>query len=181
MQRKRGRKLRWASLTLESHAHILAFFVQEQATHIRTEHAALQAQLLSAQTSAERLTLRLEDAQAVLAEKERLNSDIQQEKAALKVQVGKWKSLDDRDGNQLENLHKQRVVLEGQVKRLESQLAEEEGKVSAQENAIQKEQKKVEKLQRALEEQSVRTCAEIPGSTLLILSYSVSLRRQKPQ
>jgi predicted nucleic acid-binding Zn-ribbon protein len=125
--------------------------------------------------------LRLEDAQTGLAEKERLNNDLQQEKAALKVQVGKWKSLDDRDEAQVEELHKQRAALEGQIKRLESRLAEEQSKVSAHENASQKEHRKIEKLQKALEEQSVRTRVEFPGSTFTSLSYSVLLKRQKLQ
>ncbi|KAF8501636.1 hypothetical protein F5888DRAFT_1252223 [Russula emetica] len=124
-----------------------------EATEMRNEHATLQAQLSSARTNVERLTLRLEDAQTALAEKERLNNEIQQEKAALKVQVGKWKSLDDRGGAEAEELHKQRVALEDQIKRLESRLAEEQSKASAHENASQKEHKKIVKLQQALEEQ----------------------------
>jgi chromosome segregation ATPase len=132
---------------------------------MRTEHAALQAQLSTTRTNIERLTLRLEDAQTVLTERERLNNDLQQEKAALKVQVGKWKSIDDRGGAEVEELHKQRAALEGQIKRLESRLAEEQSKVSAHENTSQKERKKIEKLQHALEEQSVRTRVEFPGST----------------
>jgi chromosome segregation ATPase len=124
---------------------------------MRTEHAALQAQLSSTRTNVERLTLRLEDAQTSLAEKERLNNDLLQEKAALKVQVGKWKSIDDRGEAEVEELHVQRAALEGQIKRLESRLAEEQSKVSAHENANLKERKKIEKLQQALEEQSVRT------------------------
>jgi chromosome segregation ATPase len=129
----------------------------------------LQAQLSSTRTNVERLTLRLEDAQTGLAEKERLNNELQQEKAALKVQVGKWKSLDDRDGAQVEELHKQRAALEGQIKRLESRLAEEQSKASAHENASQKEQRKIEKLQKALEEQSVRTRVEFPGYLLKLV------------
>ena len=138
---------------------------------MRNEHATLQAQLSSARTNAERLTLRLEDAQTALAEKERLNSDIQQEKAALKVQLAKWKSLDDRGGAEVEELHKQRVALEDQIKRLESRLAEEQSKASVHENASQKEHKKIVKLQQALEEQVVRTRVGLSGSRFLILSY----------
>lgn len=131
-------------------------FLQEQTTQIRTEHAALQAQLSSARTNVERLTLRLEDAQTGLAEKDRLNTELQQEKIALKVQVGKWKSLDDRGGAEVEELHKERAALESQIIRLESRLTEEQNKASAHEKAIQKEHKKIEKLQQALEEQAVR-------------------------
>lgn len=138
---------------------------------MRNEHATLQAQLSSARTNAERLTLRLEDAQTALAEKERLNSDIQQEKAALKVQLAKWKSLDDRGGAEVEELHKQRVALEDQIKRLESRLAEEQSKASVYENASQKEHKKIVKLQQALEEQVVRTRVGLSGSRFLMLSY----------
>jgi chromosome segregation ATPase len=138
---------------------------------MRNEHATLQAQLSSAHTNAERLTLRLEDARTALAEKERLNNDIQQEKAALKVQLGKWKSLDDRGGAEVEELHKQRVALEDQIKRLESRLAEEQSKASALENASQKEHKKIVKLQQALEEQVVRTRVGFSGSIFLSLSY----------
>jgi chromosome segregation ATPase len=105
----------------------------------------------------ERLTLRLEDAQTVLAEKERLHNELDKEKAALKVQVEKWKSLDDRGGAQVDGLLKQHAALEGQIKRLESRLAEEKSKASAHESASQKEHRKVEKLQKALEEQGVRT------------------------
>jgi chromosome segregation ATPase len=141
------------------------FFVQEQATDTRTEHAALQAQLSSARTNVERLTLRLEHAQTGLAEKERLNNELQQEKAALKLQVEKWKSLDDRGGAQVEELHKQRAALESQVKSLESRLTEEHNKVLAHEKAIQKEHKKIEKLQQALEEQAVRPRVKLPDAT----------------
>jgi chromosome segregation ATPase len=117
----------------------------------------------------ERLTLRLEDAQTALAEKEQLNNDIKQEKAALKVQVGKWKSLDDRGGAEVEELHKQRVALEDQIKRLESRLAEEQIKASVHENASQKEHKKIMKLKQALEEQAVRTRVRFSGSGFLKL------------
>ena len=150
---------------------------------MRNEHATLQAQLSSARTNVERLTLRLEDAQTALAEKERLNNDLQQEKTALKVRLGKWKSLDDRGGAEVEELHKQRVALEDQIKRLESQLAEEQSKVSAHENASQKEHKKIVKLQQALEEQSVRTRLRFHSGLMFqtCLAYSVLPRRQKLQ
>ena len=138
-------------------------FIQDQATEMRNEHATLQAQLSSARTNVDRLTLRLEDAQTALAEKERLHNDLQQEKAALKVQVGKWKSLDDRGGAEVEELYKQRVALEDQLKRLESRLAEEQSKASLHENASQKEHKKIVKLQQALEEQAVRTRVGFSG------------------
>jgi chromosome segregation ATPase len=143
------------------------FFLQEQTTRVRTEHAALQAQISSARTNVDRLTLRLEDAQTVIGEKERLNGELQQEKATLKSQVEKWKSLDDRGGAEVEELHKQRATLESQIKRLESRLAEEQNKVSAHEKAIQKEHKKIEKLQQALEEQAVRPCVEFLNMTSL--------------
>ena len=146
-------------------------FIQDQATEMRNEYAALQAQLSSARTNVERLTLRLEDAQTALAEKEQLNNDLQQEKAALKVQVGKWKSLDDRGGAEVEELHKQRVALEDQIKRLESRLAEEQSKASAHENASQKEHKKIVKLQQALEEQTVRGLVEFSSPSFLNLSF----------
>jgi chromosome segregation ATPase len=148
---------------------------------MRNEHATLQAQLSSARTNVERLTLRLEDAQTALAEKERLNNDIQQEKAALKVQLGKWKSLDDRGGAEVEELHKQRVALEDQIKRLESRLAEKQSKASVHENASQKEHKKIVKLQQALEEQVVRTRVGFSGPMFLSLSYSVLLKKRKLQ
>lgn len=139
---------------------------------MRNEFAALQAQLSSARTNVERLTLRFEDAQTALAEKERLNNDLQQEKAVLKAQVGKWRSLDDRGGAEVEDLHKQRIALEDQIKGLESRLAEEQSKASTHENASQKEHKKVVKLQQALEEQSVRTRVGFSGSRFLSLSYA---------
>ena len=104
---------------------------------MRNEHATLQVRLSSARTNVDRLTLRLEDAQTALIEKERLYNDLQQEKATLKVQLGKWKSLDDRSGAEVEEWHKQRVALEDQIKRLESRLAEEKSKASAHENASQ--------------------------------------------
>ncbi|SRR6266478_4440635 len=137
---------------------------------MRTEHATVQAQLSSARTNVERVTLRLEDAQTALTEKERLNGDLQQEKAALKLQVGKWKSLDDRGGAEVEELHKQRAALEDQIKGLESRLAEEQNRASAHENATQKEHKKIVKLQQALEEQAVRTCVKFLASDFLTLS-----------
>lgn len=148
---------------------------------MRNEHATLQAQLSSARTNVDRLTLRLEDAQTTLTEKERLNNDIQQEKAALKVQLGKWKSLDDRDGAEVEELHKQRVALEDQIKRLESRVAEEQSRASVHENASQKEHKKIVKLQQALEEQVVRTRFGFSGSRFLSSTYSVLLRQKLQQ
>ena len=103
----------------------------------------------------------------VLAEKERLNGELQQAKAALKAQVDGWKSLDDRGGAEVEVLRKQRAASESQVKRLESQLAEERNKVLAHEKAIQKEHKKIEKLQQALEDQAVRPRVEFLNINLL--------------
>ena len=146
-------------------------FLQKQTTRIRTEHAALQAQLSSTRTNVERLTLRLEDAQTALTEKERLNSELQQEKATLKVQVGKWKSLDDRGGAEVEELHKQRAALESQIIHLESQLTEEQNKVLVHEKAIQKEHKKIEKLQEALEKQAVRPRVEFLSIAFLSLLH----------
>ncbi|KAH9972870.1 hypothetical protein BGW80DRAFT_1252571 [Lactifluus volemus] len=139
------------------YAHVASsqiYIIQKQASRAHNEHAALQAQLSTARTNVERLTLRLEDAQTALAEKERLNNELQQEKATLKVQVGKWKSLDDRGGAEVEELHVQRAALESQIKHLESRVIEEQNKALAHEKAIQKEHKKIEKLQRALEEQA---------------------------
>jgi chromosome segregation ATPase len=133
---------------------------------MRIEQAALQAQLSSARTNVERLTLRLEDAQTAVTEKERLNDEILQEKATLKAQVEKWKSLDDRGGAEVQELHKQRAQLESQIKHLESRLTEEQNKVLAHEKTTQKERKKVEKLQQALEEQAVRTRTEYPSTSL---------------
>jgi chromosome segregation ATPase len=148
---------------------------------VHTEHAALQIQLSSVQTNVERLTLRLEDAQAALTEKERLNNELQQEKATLRVQVGKWKLLDDRGGAEVEELHKQRAALESQIKHLESRVTEEHNKALAHEKAVQKEHKKIEKLQQALEEQAVRahpmTLTVHPAKPCF--NHSVLRRRQK--
>ncbi len=121
----------------------------------------MQAQLSSANTNVDRLALRLEDAQTTIAEKERLNNELQQEKATLKVQIGKWKSLDEREGAKVEELHKQRATLEDQIKRLGSSVTEEQNKASAHEKALEKERKNTEKLRLALEEQLVRTCITI--------------------
>jgi chromosome segregation ATPase len=125
--------------------------------HMQAELAALQAQLSSANTNVDRLTLRLEDSQTALAEKERLNNELQQDKAALKVQVGMRKSPDERGGADVEELHKQCASLESQIKHLESRVTEEQIKASGHEKALQKERKNTEKLQLALEEGSVRT------------------------
>ena len=103
------------------------------------------------------LTSRLEDVQTDLAEKERLNNELQQEKAALKVQVGKRKLLEEKGGAGVEELQKQCSTLESQIKHLETRVTEEQSKASTNEKALQKERKITEKLQLALEEQSVRT------------------------
>ncbi len=131
--------------------------MQQRANHTQAELATLQAQLSSANTNVDRLTLRLEDAQTALAEKEQSTNELQREKAALKVQVGKWKSVDERGGAEVEELHKQCATLESQIKHLESRVTEEQNKASAHEKALQKERKNTEKLQLALEERSVRT------------------------
>ncbi|KAI0264414.1 hypothetical protein BC834DRAFT_844065 [Gloeopeniophorella convolvens] len=127
---------------------------ERQATLKHSEHSAIESQLASARTNVDRLTLHLEDAQRNLAEKERVNSELQQEKAALKVQVEKWKSLDNRGGAEVEELRKQCATLESHIKKLESNINEEQEKAAAQEKALAKERKKVEKLQTALEEQA---------------------------
>jgi chromosome segregation ATPase len=62
--------------------------VQQRANHIQAELAALQVQLSSANTNVDGLTSRLEDVQTDLSEKEQLNNELLQEKAALKAQVG---------------------------------------------------------------------------------------------
>jgi chromosome segregation ATPase len=149
---------------------------------VHTEHIALQAQLSSARTNVDRLTLRLEDAQTALAEKERLYNELQQEKVTLKVQVGKWKSLDDRGGAEVEELHKQRAALETQIKHLQSRVTEEQNKALAREKAFQKEHKKIEKLQQALEEQTVRTQLVTRGDFAKpCFNSSVLQRRQNLQ
>jgi chromosome segregation ATPase len=147
---------------------------------VHTEHAALQIQLSTAHTNVERLTLRLEDAQTSLVEKERLYNELQQEKTTLKAQVGKWKSLDDRGGAEVEELHKQRVALESHIKYLESRVTEEETKALTHEKVVQKEHKKVEKLQQALEEQAVRAHPMTPAVHLAkpYFNHSVLRRRQ---
>ena len=131
--------------------------VQQRANHMQDELAALQVQLSSANTNVDSLTSRLEDVQTDLAEKERLNNELQQEKAALKVQVGKRKLPDEKGGAEVEQLQKQHATLENQIKQLESRVTEEQNKASTHEKALQKERKNTEKLQLALEEQSVRT------------------------
>jgi septal ring factor EnvC (AmiA/AmiB activator) len=72
--------------------------VQQQANHIQAELAALQVQLSSANTNVDGLTSRLEDVQTDLSEKEQLNNELLQEKAALKAQVGKRELLDEKGG-----------------------------------------------------------------------------------
>ncbi|KAH8994954.1 hypothetical protein EDB92DRAFT_1848437 [Lactarius akahatsu] len=132
-----------------------------KANHSQAELSALQAQLSSANTHVDRLTLRLEDAQTALAEKERLNNEIQQEKAALKAQVGQRKSPDERGEAE------QCATLEGQIKHLESRVTEEQNKASTHEKALQKERKNTEKLQLALDEQIEKaTNAEEEASLL---------------
>ena len=132
-------------------------FEQQQANHMQAELAALQDQLSSANTNVDKLTSRLEDAQTDLAEKEQLNNELQQENAALKVQVGKRKLLEEKGGAEVEELQKQCSTLESQIKHLETRVTEEQSKASTNEKALQKERKITEKLQLALEEQSVRT------------------------
>ena len=124
---------------------------------MQAELAALQDQLSSANTNVDKLTSRLEDAQTDLAEKERSNNELQQEKAALKVQVGKRKLLEEKGGAGVEELQKQCSTLESRIKHLETRVTEEQSKASTNEKALQKERKITEKLQLALEEQSVRT------------------------
>jgi chromosome segregation ATPase len=131
--------------------------VQQQANHIQAELAALQVQLSSANTNVDGLTSRLEDVQTDLSEKEQLNNELLQEKAALKAQVGKRKLLDEKGGAEAEQLQKQCATLESQIRQIESGVTEEQNKASAHEKALQKERKNTEKLQFALEEQSVRT------------------------
>jgi chromosome segregation ATPase len=131
--------------------------VQQQANHIQAELAALQVQLSSANTNVDGLTSRLEDVQTDLAEKEQLNNELQQEKAALEAQVEKRKLLDEKGGAEAEQLQKQCATLESQIKQLESRVTEEQNKASTNEKALRKERKNTEKLQLALEEQSVRT------------------------
>ncbi|KAH9039693.1 hypothetical protein EDB84DRAFT_1477580 [Lactarius hengduanensis] len=138
-----------------------------KANHSQAELSSLQAQLSSADTNVDRLTSRLEDAQTALAEKERLNNEIQQEKAALKAQVGRQKSPDERGGAEVEELRKQCATLEGQIKHLESRVTEEQNKASTHEKALQKERKNTEKLQLALDEQLEKaTNAEEEASLL---------------
>ena len=124
---------------------------------MQAELAALQDQLSSANTNVDKLTSRLEDAQTDLAEKEQLNNELQQENAALKVQVGKRKLLEEKGGAEVEELQKQCSTLESRIKHLETRVTEEQSKASTNEKALQKERKITEKLQLALEEQSVRT------------------------
>ena len=136
-------------------------FVQQQANHMQAELAALQAQLSSANANVDKLTSRLEDSQTALAEKGRLNNELQREKAAFEVQVAERRSLDGKRGADVEELHKQCATLESQIKHLESRVSEEQIKASAHEKALQKERKNTEKLQLALEERSVGTCIMI--------------------
>ena len=144
---------------------------------MQDELAALQVQLSSANTNVDSLTSRLEDVQTDLAEKERLNNELQQEKAALKVQVGKCKLPDEKGGAEVEQLQKQCATLESQIKQLESRVTEEQNKASTNEKALQKERKNTEKLQLALDEQSVRTRIMIE----YILMLNSVPRRNRPK
>ena len=144
---------------------------------MQDELAALQVQLSSANTNVDSLTSRLEDVQTDLAEKERLNNELQQEKAALKVQVGKCKLPDEKGGAEVEQLQKQCATLESQIKQLESRVTEEHNKASTNEKALQKERKNTEKLQLALDEQSVRTRIMIE----YILMLNSVPRRNRPK
>ena len=166
MQKGRGMSLRCAA---QSFLNIKPtnVAVQQQANHMQDELAALQVQLSSANTNVDSLTSCLEDVQRDLAEKERLNNELQQEKAALKVQVGKRKLPDEKGGAEVEQLQKQHTTLENRIKQLESRVTEEQNKASTHEKALQKERKNTEKLQLALEEQSVRTHIMIEYSLML--------------
>ena len=144
---------------------------------MQDELAALQVQLFSANTNVDSLTSRLEDVQTDLAEKERLNNELQQEKAALKVQVGKRKLPDEKGGAEVEQLQKQCATLESHIKQLESRVTEEQNKASTNEKALQKERKNTEKLQLALDEQSVRTRIMIE----YILMLNSVPRRNRPK
>ncbi|KAI0078810.1 hypothetical protein K474DRAFT_1706202 [Panus rudis PR-1116 ss-1] len=102
------------------------------------EKAQLEAlsSLASKSSELERLKLRYEDLKSTHAELEAKYTEAQQTNTDLRRQLDKWKDLESREGNELEELRKTRIELEMKVQELEQWLEETSKKTKERKQKI---------------------------------------------
>ncbi|KAL5504118.1 hypothetical protein ACEPAH_8191 [Sanghuangporus vaninii] len=122
--------------------------IQSELSVLRKDNASLRAASESASTKLERTTLQLEGAKTNLAELESTNAELKRTNADLKRQMDKWQSLETKGGAEVEDMRKQKIELEVQVKELQSRVKDMEKGEKSLTKAVEKERNKVEKLKK---------------------------------
>ena len=74
----------------------------------------------------ERESLRFDSIKDKTNELENANAELERSNADLKRQVGKWQSLGDRDGTEIEKSRKEQIALEVKLREVETRLSEKE-------------------------------------------------------
>ena len=118
---------------------------QEALSTLRAQNTTLVTASEQTTNRLERISLQFETLKSSHNELERKYAESEATAAALRRQVEKWTTLENRENADLENLRKARIELEVKVKQLEAEKAESEKQKSQQDALVEKLQKKVDK------------------------------------
>ena len=124
-------------------------------SRLRIEHSSLKAKAESDERALERIELQLDGVKSSYAELEIKNAESERTIMDLRRQLDKWRTLENREGAEVETLRKARIELEIRIKELETEAAEADKDIEDRDAAIEKLQRKLEKYKTALEEHAV--------------------------
>ncbi|KAL5525806.1 hypothetical protein ACEPAG_7143 [Sanghuangporus baumii] len=122
--------------------------IQTELSVLRKDNASLKAASESASTKLERTMLQLEGVKTNLAELEGTNAELKRTNMDLKRQMDRWQSLETKGGAEAEDMRKQKIELEVQVKELQSRVKDLEKDEKSLTKAVERERSKVEKLKK---------------------------------
>lgn len=136
----------------------------------------MKAKADSASRGLERTGLELEGLKLSHAELETKHAEAERTIVDLRRQMEKWRTLEGREGAEVETLRKTRIELEIQVRELETRAEEAEKDADDKDSIIQKFQRKLEKYKAALEEHSVSYCVTLHRDAIRTDSSNFSKR-----
>ncbi|KAH9838507.1 uncharacterized protein C8Q71DRAFT_533552 [Rhodofomes roseus] len=125
---------------------------EDALSKLRIEHNALVASTSSSTTNLERTTLHLEGLKSSYAELETKHGEAERTNADLRRQLEKWRTLESREGAEMDTLRRSRIELEVRVKELESRVEELEGEVTERNEFNEKAKAKVARYKTHIEQ-----------------------------
>ncbi|EPT05541.1 hypothetical protein FOMPIDRAFT_1057277 [Fomitopsis schrenkii] len=143
---------------LQDTANELAAAVQakedaEQAlSKLRVEHNSLVTSTSGSATELERTSLHLEGLKSSYAELEKKHAESELTIADLRRQLEKWRTLESREGSEMDTLRRSRIELEVRVKELEGRVEELEEEAAGKDEYVEKQKAKVTKYKTTFEE-----------------------------